>query len=101
MGLVTPAFWSNKTGSRRIDKTHPTKNYINCIIQFQVLLNLWDLTRKYRLFDRIGNSGIGSNKTGSRRIAKTHQTKNYRGSPLSTNFGTWKKSYYLKFVLVE
>ena len=25
----------------------------------------------------------------------------YRGSPLSTNFGTWKKSYYAKFVLVE
>ena len=25
----------------------------------------------------------------------------YRGSPLSTIFGTWKKSYYAKFVLVE
>ena len=25
----------------------------------------------------------------------------YRGSPLSTFFGTWKKSYYAKFVLVE
>ena len=24
-----------------------------------------------------------------------------RGSPLSTIFGTWKKSYYAKFVLVE
>ena len=24
----------------------------------------------------------------------------YRGSPLSTIFGTWKKSYYAKFVLV-
>ena len=25
----------------------------------------------------------------------------YRGSPLSTIFGTWKKSYYAKFVLIE
>ena len=25
----------------------------------------------------------------------------YRGSPLSTIFGTWKKPYYAKFVLVE
>jgi hypothetical protein len=25
----------------------------------------------------------------------------YRGSPLSTIFGTWKKLYYAKFVLVE
>ena len=32
---------------------------------------------------------------------KKNVIKYYRGSPLSTIFGTWKKSYYAKFVLFE
>ena len=32
---------------------------------------------------------------------KVHLCESYRGSPLSTIFGTWKKPYYAKFVLIE
>ena len=37
--IVNSSIGSNKTDLRRMDKTHPTKKYIDCIVQLQVLLN--------------------------------------------------------------
>ena len=40
------------------------------------------------------------NDWGGRRCPVSYPDEQYRGSPLSTIFGIWKKSYYAKFALV-
>ena len=61
-GIGNSSIGSNKTGSRRIDKTHPTKKYINCIVQLQVLLNLRDLTRNTGYLTGLETPALGATR---------------------------------------
>ena len=57
-------------------------------VQIVILIRSW-----FKSYDR--------NEKHEKKRQKIQKTqKNYRGSPLSPIFGTWKKSYYEKFVLV-
>ena len=44
-GIGNSSIGSNKTGARKINKTHPTKKYVDCT----------GFNEKYGLFDGIGN----------------------------------------------
>ena len=61
-GIGHSSIGSNKTGSRRIDKTYPKKKYVDCIVQFQVLLNLRDLTRNTGYLTGLDTPALGATR---------------------------------------
>ena len=117
----------NRKKLQRLYRGAPTSTVSTCAIStstnFQKVLHkvvlVGDLISKFVLVEltlcttqlvRISHSTIFSRSQKSyyagtpcikKIFCKKVDNLDYRGSPLSTNFGTWKKSYYAKFVLVE